>query len=56
MIEPIAAEPRHHRLDDGERHRRRDRCVGRIAAGREREEASLRGERGGSPRRRLATR
>ncbi len=45
MVEPVAAEPRHHRLDDGERHRRRDRRIHRIAARPQRQEAGLDGER-----------
>ena len=45
MIEPVAAEPRHHRLDNRERHRRRDRSVDRVAARPQRQEAGLGGER-----------
>jgi hypothetical protein len=32
MVEPVTAEPGHHRLDHGERRRRRDRRIDRIAA------------------------
>ena len=45
MIEPVATEPRHHRLDNRERHRRRDRSVHRVAARPQRQEAGLGGER-----------
>ena len=45
VIEPVAAEPRHHRLDDGERHRRRDRSVDCVTARPQRQEPGLGRER-----------
>jgi hypothetical protein len=45
MVEPVAAEPRHHRLDDCKRHCGRDRRIRRVAARAQRQEAGLGGER-----------
>ncbi len=45
MVEPVAAEPRHHRLDHRERERGRDRRIDRIAAGAQRQQPGLRGQR-----------
>jgi hypothetical protein len=42
IVEGVAAEPRHHRLDDAERERCRDRGVDSIAAGAQRHEPGLR--------------
>ena len=42
MVEGVAAEPRHHRFDDAERERRRERGVDRVAAGAQRHETGLR--------------
>ena len=45
MIERVAAEPRHHRLDHRERERGRDRRIDRVAAGAQRQEPGLRRQR-----------
>ena len=45
VIERVAAEPRHHRLDHRERERGRDRRIDRVAAGAQRQEPGLRRQR-----------
>ncbi len=45
VIEPVAAEPRHHWLDHRKRERGRDRRVDRVAAGAQRQQPGLRRQR-----------
>ncbi len=45
LVEPVAAEPRHHRLDNAECHRGRDRRIDGVAAGAQRQEPGLRRQR-----------